>query len=408
MILGVIASNVLSTPNALTFITTSEATTFTFSTVTKTGATMHWKAEGPAITTQEIDANNPTFNFSANAATNQDITITCTSSDGFGGLTQLDLGVTDDPIDGYGSQIHTANINLATALNYLSFRYCKVEQCDLSNQTALTEFVGRGRGQWSNGLDLSASISTLQAIHLDVVDGNACFPSLAGCSALTDFRYYEINNNTDSIYLAQCLIHINNDGPSSGSVQYLPDTGFPGIHPYGYNAYQNLTGVKTWTIDASAPNPNLDYGDHAASDPEVNSLGTHITTNISSVDATQYYVTPLYASARSIKLTSVSGVWEHDKVYFPVTNTLNYEVKIALRQSGASVPQSIYVRNVSDTAYWVVATSITHGTSWQIYTLNFTATETGDAHLRLYASINDAGNSAGDALWFDFLYIYQV
>ena len=72
----------------ITFTTTSNRSTWSPVTVVNSGATLRWTASGGGITQQIVDADDPTFNLSANTGI---VTITVESTDSFIGLSELSV-----------------------------------------------------------------------------------------------------------------------------------------------------------------------------------------------------------------------------------------------------------------------------------------------------------------------------
>ena len=127
--------------------------------VVKTGAILKWTATitSPSQTIV-IDANEAEFDFSSNV-TNSDITITVTSTDGFGGLTVFSFGDPYHSISGGTGPsqmlVKELDVSQATELIELSAQYNRLTSLDVSQNTKLVNLDVRGSNQLSSGIDIS-------------------------------------------------------------------------------------------------------------------------------------------------------------------------------------------------------------------------------------------------------------
>ncbi len=227
---------------SITMTTTSSSGTWSPETIIKTGATLTWTATGPITGSPVvINANDPTFDFSSNTG-NGDITIEVTSSDGFGGLTAIDLWVDDS---GNGGMIKELDVSVATSLTSLNTRYNRLETLDVSALPNLIELTVRGNYQLTNGLDLSNN-TLLETLVMDVTAITSI--DLSNNPSLTDIRAQ--SSRLTSAGLDQMIIDLDQHGEFNGTLNISNTTGNLTVN--ATTAYNSLLG-RGWTITGNAP-----------------------------------------------------------------------------------------------------------------------------------------------------------
>ena len=222
----------------ITLTTTSSSNAWSPFIVVNSGATLEWEATNGLIGTLTQSVDDPTFDFSANDGS--PITITITGSDGFVGLSRLDLW--ND--NGVGSEIATIDLSKATNLDRLSTRINNLTTLDVSENTVLTELIVRNN-------DLLAALDISTNTQLDLIQANSTIISaisLVNNPLLVDVRLY--NMELTSVILDQILIDLDNHGLSNGDLQIRNNA--EGLTSASLTAYNNLI-AKGWTIDVAAP-----------------------------------------------------------------------------------------------------------------------------------------------------------
>jgi hypothetical protein len=234
------------TGNTITMTTTSVSQAWQLVNVTNSGAVLQWEATNDLIGTISETGNAPEFNFGLNDG--RPIQITITSSDDFIGLTQFDLW-NDEP--GVGSKVTDLNVNNAISLAYLNTRYSPLTGLDVSNNTALTQLILRGRRQLDDQALITTNNPQLAYLQIDGTGINAV--DLSSNPLLLDVRLYDAR--LTSSVLDQVLIDLDNHGLSGGNLQIADQTTGQSITSASSAAYASLIG-KGWTIDVAAPTEN--------------------------------------------------------------------------------------------------------------------------------------------------------
>ena len=136
----------------ITLTTTSSSGSWSPALVTNSGNQLTWTAASNGDFLGQIEnADDPTFDFSANVNNNPiSITITNAGND-FSELTAFDFW--ND--NGVGSSIIDIDVSKATSLTDLSTRFNFLTQLDVTQNTQLTVLNVRSYGQLSSGLDVS-------------------------------------------------------------------------------------------------------------------------------------------------------------------------------------------------------------------------------------------------------------
>lgn len=268
-----------SGPNieTITFTTTSNQSGWQLGRLQNTGLTLHWKAEGIGITTQEFDDNRPIFDFSLNT-NNDPITITITSEEGFDYLTEMSLYIGTPSIHNE-SGIYQIDIANADALLELYPAESNLDQIDVSQNINLKRLLIHGvntqlGNQFNNFLDISAN-PDMYSLFVS----NTTINSLS--SLLQNQQLYTIdlsNSKFPSSVLDQVLIDLDQNGisnPPSPDLKpnHITLANNPGSLTSASHAAYNSLIAKGWTIDVAAP--------PAAPGPDINitGLGNTIPNN---------------------------------------------------------------------------------------------------------------------------------
>ncbi len=264
-----------SGPNTETIMltTTSNQAIWTLGRFNNTGLTLHWKAEGTGITTQEFDDNKPVFDFSSNVS-NDPITITVTSEDGFDYLTEMSLYIDDpnssNPNGTIPSDITDVELSNANTLEHLYPFRSNLGDIDVSQNIALERLLIHGANkqldnQLGNLLDISNN-SNLFFIRVE----NTYIQTLSSLISNPLIRDIDLRNSEfTSAALDQVLIDLDANGitnpPPAQYNENIEILGNPGVLTIAsIDAYNSLL-AKGWTIDVF-PHP-------ASSGPEIDVLG---------------------------------------------------------------------------------------------------------------------------------------
>lgn len=213
---------------------------------------------------------------------------------------------------------------------------------------------------------------------------------------------------------------VNPSFVNEGADDFQPTATFTSIDvPWQTNVYydyekglRNTTATTVGAIkhaDEVGTNPGgggltsvYDGADAADAINESNSVSATWTFSGATLssNATEYY-----DGSYSIEIMSNSGVWERGNYYFPTTAGVTYDVSFYAKQSTSTSPWRIYIRNFDDTSYlYNDALNRTGYDTWTEVTFSFTA-DGNQSQFRLYSTINDAANSAGDKVWVDRIVI---
>ncbi len=227
----------------ITLTTVSTSAAWSPQNVTKSGATLTWEATNGVIGTispVSQSGDDPLFDFSANDGT--PILVTATSSDGYSGLSRLDLWNNN----GTGSEITDLDVSIATALDRLNTRYNLLTALDVTQNTVLTELVVRGNGQLSSGTLNIDSNPLLTFIHADNTLVSSI--SLTNNTLLDNVRLY--NMQLPSTVLDQIVIDLDSYGLLDGNLEIRNN---PGDLTFASFAAYNSLIAKGWAIDVVAP-----------------------------------------------------------------------------------------------------------------------------------------------------------
>lgn len=226
----------------ITLTTTSSSSTWQLLNVVNSGAVFEWEATNADIGTITLPGNNPVFDFSGNI-NNEIINITITSTDGFSGLTELDLWNGED---GVGALITEIDITNATALEVFIPRYVQLSTIDLDSNTALETFIIRGYNQIPDQALVTTNNTELSLIQIDGTGINSV--DLSTNTLLLDVRLYNARLTSD--VLDQVLIDLDAHGLTDGNLLISGNAG--DLSPAAGAAYASLT-AKNWFIDVEAP-----------------------------------------------------------------------------------------------------------------------------------------------------------
>ena len=199
----------------ITFTTTSNGSNWSPVIVAKTGATLRWTASGGGIVQQVVDANDPTFNLSANTGT---VTITVESADGFDGLSRLSLNYL---------KVSNLNLSAATKLELLSLRgNVNLGTVALVDFPLLNTFYADGTDLTSIDFSENKLLKTIW-IH---------------------------NNDLPYVQLDKVIMDLDMNGVINGTLRMLGQSTRSTLTYNSLNAYNNLKS-KNWNIDVGPPPP---------------------------------------------------------------------------------------------------------------------------------------------------------
>jgi len=321
-------------------VTTSSDSVWALSAFTKTGATIHWRAEGSQITTQTLDANIPSFDLSLNSYPNE-VTITGTSTDGWSGVTVIDLWNASDPVDS-GSHIRELRgIKLMTGLTVLNLRYAKIKSLDVTGMTTIENFIVRGKYQFAVNSGFSApnyvdtggdgtiigfsTLTNLQEVQMDVTGIDHLV--LPTTNAITIFKVFDVPQIKGPIHSNEWLANLNANGLSSGTIQINNGAGDNPEHE-ALADYVALIG-KGWTIDVGITallngRPIDLKASDCSSSSATNSIGSWTGTSATvSVEST---IVPHWESY-SLKVVATATSGSYGSLSFSVTSGKTYTVK---------------------------------------------------------------------------------
>ena len=223
----------------MTITTTSTSSAWSPFEVLNGGATLEWEATNGLIGTLVQNVDDPTFDFSANDGS--PISITVSSSDGFTGLTRLDLWNDNN----LGSDITDLDVSNADNLERLNVRFNDLTMLDVSQNTLLDRLIVRGNANLAGTLDISAN-TVLDRVQIDgtIIDNI----DVSTNPLLLDVRLY--NAQLPSAVLDQVLIDLDGHGLSNGNLEIRNNAGELTFN--SFTAYNNLI-AKGWTIDVGPP-----------------------------------------------------------------------------------------------------------------------------------------------------------
>ena len=229
--------------DTFTLTTVSTSAAWSPQRVIKSGADLTWEATNGVIGTigpVSQTGDDPVFDFSGNDGT--PILVTATSSDGFNGLSRLDLWNNN----GTGSEITDLDISNATALNNLNTRYNLLTSLDVTQNTVLTILNVRGNGQLSSGtVDISNNplLTSFQADNTLMSSINITNNTLLTNVILRSAQF-------PSAELDQVVIALDSYGLSDGNLEIRSNPG--DLTNASLAAYNSLIN-KGWTIDVDPP-----------------------------------------------------------------------------------------------------------------------------------------------------------
>ena len=217
--------------DTFTLTTVSTSAAWSPQRVVKTGATLTWEATNAVIGTispVSQTGDDPEFDFSGNDGT--PILVTATSSDGFNGLSRLDLWNNN----GTGSEITDLDISNATALNNLNTRYNALTSLDVTQNTVLEILNVRGNGQLSSGtVDISNNplLTSFQADNTLMSSINITNNTLLTNVILRSAQF-------SSAELDQVVIALDSYGLSDGNLEIRSNPG--DLTFASFDAYNSL------------------------------------------------------------------------------------------------------------------------------------------------------------------------
>ena len=270
--------NVTTLPltSIVTFTTSSTSSLWSPAQIVNSGATLTWTASGGGITTQVKNEDDPTFDLTNNGSL---VTITIESSDGFIGLTTVNmnsLGIT------------TADISEATSLSFLVLRTNLLTSIDLSQNNSLA----------------SVYLQDNQLTNLDVSQNSLITVLTAK------------NNNLPSSDLDAIVNVLDSFGLLNGTLEISGNTG--SLTSAAQPAYDNLSITNGWTIDVPAPASNKNVASKVSIYPNPISSEGEVSFKATSSGGAEV---KLYGSTGQFIGTLFNGETTKEKDYI-----LNYDL----------------------------------------------------------------------------------